>query len=95
MMLHLCHAVMNGQNKDFLRTVDSNVIVLSVHHFRTLKYLELTELWVGFGSGKAYTDIPVQEISLQLGSDKCNALSFLHAFTCCDVASSMLGIGIK
>ncbi|MES9879344.1 MAG: hypothetical protein ABW185_00490 [Sedimenticola sp.] len=95
MMLHLRHAVMDGHRKAFLRTVDSDVIVLSVHLFTTFKTLGLTELWVGFGSGKAYTDIPIHEVSLQLGPAKCKALPFFHAFTGCDVTSSMLGIGKK
>ena len=95
MMLHLHHAVMDGHKKAFLRTVDSDVVVLSVHLFTTFKNLGLTELWIGFGTGKAYTDIPVHEISLQLGPDKCKALPFFHAFTGCDVTSSMLGIGKK
>ena len=95
MILHLRHAVMDGHKKVFLRTVDSDVVVLSVHHFATLQNLGLTELWIGFGSGKAYTDIPIHEISLQLGNDKCIALPFFHAFTGCDVTSSMLGIGKK
>ena len=95
MMLHLHHAVMDGHRKAFLRTVDSDVVVLSVHLFPTLQSLGLLELWIGFGSGKAYIDIPIHEVSLQLGPDKCKALPFFAAFTGCDVTSSMLGIGKK
>jgi hypothetical protein len=95
MMLHLHHAVMDGHKKAFIRTVDSDVVILSIHFFTTFQNLGLIELWVGFGSGKTYTDIPIHEVALKLGPDKCKALPFFHAFTGCDLTSSMLGIGKK
>ena len=95
MMLHLHHAVMSGHKKAFLRTVDSDIVILSVHFFTAFQDLGLTELWIGFGSGKTYTDIPIHEVSLQLGPNNCKALPFFHAFTGCDTTSSMLGIGKK
>ena len=55
----------------------------------------LKELWVGFGSGKSYKDIPIHEVSLQLGDSICKTLPFIHAFTGCDLTSSMQGIGKK
>ncbi len=88
MMLHMCHTVMGGHMKAFLWTVDSDVILLAVHLFTTLKNLGPAELWICFRSGKTYTDFPVHEVSLQLGT-------LYHAFTGCDVTSSMLGIGKK
>jgi len=69
MMLHLHHAVVDGHKKAFLRTVNSDIIVLAVHFFKTFQNPGLTELWIGFGSSKAYTDIPVHEVSMQLGTD--------------------------
>jgi len=93
MMLRLHHAVVDGHNKAFPRTVVSDVIVLAVHFFKTFQNLGITELWIGFGSGKACTIIPVHEVSMQVGPDKCKALPFFHAFTGCDVTSSMLNIG--
>jgi len=41
MMLHLHHAVMDGHQKAFLHTVDSDIIVLSVHLFATFQSLSL------------------------------------------------------
>ena len=87
MLLHLHHAVVDGHKKAFLRTVDSDVVVLSVPFFITLQYIGLTELWTGFGSGNAYREIPVYEVCLQFGPEKCTALPFFPAF--------MLGIGKK
>ena len=94
MLLHLHHAVVDCHKKTFLRNVD-DIVVLSVHFFITLQHIGLTELWISFGSGKAYRDIPVHEVCLQLGPEKCTALPFFHAFTGCDVTSSMLCIGKK
>ena len=51
MMLHLRHAVDQGRTKAYLRTVDSDVVVLAIHFFHDLG---LSELCIGFGSGKAY-----------------------------------------
>ena len=91
MMLHLCHAADQGHTKAYLRTVDSDVVVLSIFFHS----LGLSELWIGFGSGKTYKDIPIHHIAEMLGMQRCQALLFCHAFTGCDVVSSMMGIGKK
>ena len=92
MMLHLRHAADQGHTKAYLRTVDSDVVVLATHFSHVLG---LSELWIGFGSGKKYKDIPIHHISEMLGLQRCQALPFFHAFTGCDVVSSMMGIGKK
>jgi len=50
-MLHLCHAADQGHTKVYLSTVDSDVVMLATHLFHDLG---LSELWIGFGSGKTY-----------------------------------------
>ena len=92
MMLHLYYAAGQGQSKAFLRTADSDVVVLAINTFHQLK---LSELWIGYGTGKTYKDIPIHHISQMLGPQHCEVLPFFHAFTGCDVVSSMLGIGKK
>ena len=92
MLLHLRHAADQGHTTAYLRTVDSDVVVLATHFFHDLG---LSELWIGFGSGKTYKDIPIHHISEMLGLQRCQALPFFHAFTGCDVVSSMMGIGKK
>ena len=84
-------AAKQGHTKAFLRTVDSDVVVLAIN----FQELGLSELWIGFGSGKAYKDIPIHHISQMLGPKKCQALPLFHAFTGCDVVSAMFGIGKK
>lgn len=90
MILHLRHAADQGHTRAFLRTVDSDVVVLAISFFLELG---LSELWVGFGSGKNYKDIPIHQISQILGPQKCEVLPLFHALTGCDVVSAMFGIG--
>ena len=57
--------------------------------------LGLSELWIGLGHGKSYTDIPVHQISQTLGPQNCIALPLFHALTGCDVISALYGISKK
>lgn len=72
MMLHLRHAAKHGHAKAYLRTVDGDVVVLAINLFEELG---LSELWIGFGSGKAYKDIPIHHITEMLGPQKSQALN--------------------
>ena len=47
-LLHLAHAAEQGHTTAFVRTVDSDVVILAIRFFETLG---LTELSVGFGTG--------------------------------------------
>ena len=95
MLLHLYDAIMDKHKIAFIRTVDSDVVVICVHLFHKLVYYELSELWIGFGTGKSYKDIPIHLVANDLGAEKCAALAFFHAYSGCDVTSSMVGIGKK
>ena len=95
MLLHLYSAVMDNHKKTYIRTVDSDVVVICIHVFHKLVLYGLVELWIGFGSGKYYKDIPIHLVVNELGAEKCAAITFFHAFTGCDVTSSMAGIGKK
>ena len=86
MMLHLYRAAGQGHSKAFLMTVDSDVVVLAINIFHQLR---LSALWIGYGIDKTCKDIPIHHIS------HCEVLPFFHAFTGCDLVSSMLGIGKK
>ena len=74
MILHLFDAAIDGHKKAYLRTVDSDVVVLCIHHFPTLKNAGMTELWIGFGKGKSYKDFTIHTSSFLLGDDACKAL---------------------
>jgi len=71
MMLNLRYAADHGHTKAYLRTVDSDVVALATHFFHDLG---LSELWIGFGSGKRYKDITIHHISEMLGLQRCQAL---------------------
>ena len=75
-----------------LRTVDTDVLVLAVS---TVVFLEDTEIWVAFGTGKHLRYIPAHDIAKELGSEKARALPMFHAFTGCDTVSSFAGRGKK
>ncbi|KAL8561604.1 hypothetical protein ACOMHN_024839 [Nucella lapillus] len=91
-LLHLAHAAKQGHTTAFVRTVDSDVVVLTIRFFESLG---LSELWVGFGTGKNYRDIPVHTIYSDLGPSKSLALPLFHSLTGCDTTSQFLGCGKK
>ncbi len=91
-LLHLAHATEQGHTTAYVRTVDSDVVVLAVRCFETLC---LSELWVGFGSGRNYRDIPVHFICSNLGPSKSLALPLFHSLSGCDTASQFLGFDKK
>ena len=62
----------------------------AVGHFGSLGVMEL---WIGFGTGKAFQHIPVHEITQTLGPEKSLSCRLFHSFTGCDTTSSVLGIG--
>ena len=59
-MLPLCHAAQQGHTKAYLRTVDSDNVVLAINLFG---YMVLSELWIRCGVGKTYKDIPIHHIT--------------------------------
>ena len=75
-----------------MRTVDIDVVVLATHFFPQTK---LKQLWIGFGTGKTYKDIPIHDICSNLRENRCKAILLFHALSGCDVSSAMYGIGQK
>ena len=53
-LLHLANTAVHGHSKAYVRTVDSDIVVLALRFFDILR---LSEMWVGFGTGKKYRDI--------------------------------------
>ena len=56
LMLHLNHAAQNGHRKAYIKTVDTDVVVLAMAH---LNQFDLTELWVGLETGKHFREISI------------------------------------
>ncbi|MES9879449.1 MAG: hypothetical protein ABW185_01030 [Sedimenticola sp.] len=90
--LHLSDAAQQGHSKAMIRTVDSDIVVIAVAQFRQLSF---TELWVAFGTGKNFMNIPVHDIAQHLGPQKSISLPLFHALSGCDTTSALLGIGKK
>ena len=78
-----------------LKVMTRHLYVLSTATSLFLPSLGLSELWIGFGSGKSYRDIPVHNIHLQLGPSKSLTLPLFHALTGSDTTSQFLGCGKK
>ena len=89
-LLHLAHAVKQGHTRAYVRTVDSDVVVLTIRFFENLS---LSELCVGFGNGKNYRDIPVHTIYTDISPFKYLALPLFHSLTECDTTLQFLGCG--
>ena len=60
-------------------TVDTDVLVLAV---RAAQHLNITEFWIGFGTGKSSAAL---EMVRAPGPDLCLALPMFDAFTGCDM----------
>ena len=90
--LHLKDAVRHGYSNALIRTVDTDVVDLAI---TSINRLNLSELWVAFGTGKSFRFIAAHEIANTLGPDRCEALPMFHAFTGCDTVSCFGGRGKK
>ena len=80
------------QTVPVLRTKDTDVVVLAV---ACAQYINVSEMWIAFGVGKNYRNIPVHIIASRVGPEKASALPFFHAFTGCDTTSAFAGRGKK
>lgn len=90
--LHLSHAVNHGHEKAYIRTVDSDIIVLALRFFGELK---MSELWVCFGTGKKIRDIAIHELYSTLGPSRALAIPLFHSLTGCDSTSHFHMYGKK
>ena len=84
LLLHASYVANQGMARVVIRTVDTDVVVLSIALNRQLK---LDELLIGFGTGKSLRYIPEHDIAKQMGSSKAKALPVFHAITGCDQTS--------
>ena len=92
MMVHVSDPVKKGFLKILNRTVDTDVVVLTISIVQLLGNIEL---WIAFGTGKDFRYIPVHEIASALGPRKSAALPIFHAYTGCDTVSQFAPIGKK
>ena len=81
-----------GKKKVTVRTVDTDVVALSVSFFSQMKP---NELWIAFSTGKSFRFIVVHEIVSSLTPMACSSLLAFRAFTGSDTVSSFGGRGKK
>jgi len=93
--VHLTDMVTNGITKIGIQTVDTDVLVLALANFNKLYAIGLRELWLLFGTGKNYRNIPVHRIAGEIGTEMCSALPGFHAYSGCDTVSAFVGRGKK
>ena len=72
--------------------MDTDVVALAVAVFGEV---EVSELWIMFGTGKNQRMLPIHEIAKKLGQEKSQSLPLFHALTGCDTTSFFLGHGKK
>ena len=92
MMVHVADAAASGYSSIPIRTVDTDVVALAVAVFGEV---EVSELWIMFGTGKNQRMLPIHEIAKKLGQEKSQSLPLFHALTGCDTTSFFLGHGKK
>ena len=90
---HAMDLVLNGHSIIKVRTVDTDVIILLISVFHRLESEGLQKLWVGFGKGKHYKDIPIHTVSRELAERKCKVLPLFHSLTGCDYMSYFRSVG--
>lgn len=93
LLLHVKHAVESGHTRILIRTVDSDVVVISISLFPQIQ--DIDELWIEYGCGKYRKFIPIHEICVKLSPEICINLLAFHSVTGCDTVSTFCGIGKK
>ena len=78
---HILNDSVSGSTRVFVKTVDTDVAVISAAFFTKLN---LTELWLWFGTGNNQRYILIHSIAKNLGCAKSSSLALFHALTGCD-----------
>ncbi|CAH0381201.1 unnamed protein product [Bemisia tabaci] len=92
LLLHAKEASQAGHKSIIIRTVDTDVIVISLAAFADIN---LEALWIAFGTGKDFELIPIHRVFNKIGPEKAAALPFFHAFTGSDTTSAFNKYGKK
>ena len=83
--VHCLDSVTEGNKRPLICTVDTDVVDIAISVFR---WLSASEIWIAFGSGKAFRYIEVHKIAAVLCPQKSVALPAFHALTGCNQVSS-------
>ena len=88
-VVHVLHALKQGEQTICVRTVDTDVVVILAGTFHDLVATQpLADIWVAFGMGKNYRFYHITAICESLGEPQSRALPVFHAFSGCDTTST-------
>ena len=76
LLLHVVDCAKHGYRRVMLRTVDTDVIVIAIGMYQQMN---VTELWIEFGTGKFHRYVAVHEIVATLSPEKATAMLAFHA----------------
>ena len=92
--MYYTHFSRDGRLCKFVRTVDTDVVVVLIGVFHKLLLSQpKTDIWVAFGVGKNYRLYSINAPSTSLGTKRSQALPMLHAISGCDTTSAFWGKG--
>ena len=89
---HAINLGKSGYNHVHIRTVDSDVVILSIASHKANKH-GVSELFLLHGLPSKEKYYNVHDICSDFGLDICRGLSFFHALTSCDATSSFYKVG--
>lgn len=90
------HAVHAGKQKTksvLIKECDTDILVIAVGVFASLRDIGLQMLWIEFSQGQSTSWFPIHNLATNLGQEKCSGMLFFHAFAGCDVVSAFRGRG--
>ena len=86
-ILHLEHVFAKGYRYVYVRTADCDVVVLCISFYH--QTFPFKELWLEFGVGRNYRDIPIHSLAHALGPAKSLVLPLFHALSGCDITKTL------
>ena len=91
-ILYCAYAPKQGYETVRIRSPDSDIFFILLHHVSKFDIKILLDTGSGTGSGNNGKFIDISDLSKVYGQELCTALMSLHAFTHCDT-SAFKGIG--
>ena len=81
-VVHVIDSLEKGFNKILIRTVDTDVIVILMDLFYSLREnYQAADIWVAFGTGKSFRHYHINNLCRLHGREQSCCLPPFHAFT--------------
>ena len=82
--VHAKYSAEHGSKAIMIKANDTDVVVIALSAFPTLRIWGLEQLWVAFGQGQSLRWISVHDLCHYVDQEKVKGILFFHAFTGCD-----------